>query len=154
MNLVGRRGTQSSRRSLAALGNGTNGIHGVTRARARWNDAQPKEHPHRRHNPLTNEWVLVSPHRTQRPWQGQVEEVAPQHQPEYDPKCYLCPGNERAGGKRNPAYTCTFVFDNDFSALVPNTPSEEINEGDLLIAKGEPGICRVVCFSPRHDLTL
>jgi UDPglucose--hexose-1-phosphate uridylyltransferase len=113
-----------------------------------------KEHPHRRHNPLTNEWVLVSPHRTQRPWQGQVEEVAPQHQPEYDPKCYLCPGNERAGGKRNPAYTCTFVFDNDFSALVPNTPSEEINEGDLLVAKAEPGICRVVCFSPRHDLTL
>src|SRR3954453_4355773 len=113
-----------------------------------------KKHPHRRHNPLTNEWVLVSPHRTQRPWQGQEEEVAPQKQPQHHPKCYLCPGNERAGGKRNPAYPSPFVFDNDFSALVPNTPPENLNRDDLLIASGEPGICRVLCFSPRHDLTL
>jgi UDPglucose--hexose-1-phosphate uridylyltransferase len=111
-------------------------------------------HPHRRYNPLTREWVLVSPQRTDRPWQGQTEEVARAVQPEFDPECYLCPGNARAGGARNPAYTSTFVFDNDFAALRPDTPSSEIDEGDLLVAEAEPGICRVVCFSPRHDLTV
>jgi UDPglucose--hexose-1-phosphate uridylyltransferase len=110
--------------------------------------------PHRRLNPLTREWVLVSPHRTERPWQGQVETVAPEATPRYDPSCYLCPGNSRAGGLRNPAYTDTFVFDNDFAALKPGTPAGEIEEKGLLVAQSEAGRCRVVCFSPRHDLTL
>jgi UDPglucose--hexose-1-phosphate uridylyltransferase len=110
-------------------------------------------HPHRRYNPLTREWVLVSPQRTDRPWQGQVEGAQPPKIPEYDPTCYLCPGNERAGGVRNPAYEHTFVFDNDFAALRLETPAERHEEG-LLIVEGEPGICRVVCFSPRHDLTI
>jgi UDPglucose--hexose-1-phosphate uridylyltransferase len=113
-----------------------------------------KQHPHRRYNPLTREWVLVSPHRTARPWQGQVEEITPKAQPVYDPACYLCPGNARAGGVRNPAYTSTFVFENDFAAMHPETPTGELNESGLLVARSEPGICRVVCFSPRHDLTL
>jgi UDPglucose--hexose-1-phosphate uridylyltransferase len=113
-----------------------------------------KQHPHRRFNPLTREWVLVSPHRTQRPWQGQVERAAREVQPQYDPNCYLCPGNARAGGARNPDYRTTFVFDNDFAALKPDTPPAEFREDDLLVAESEPGRCRVVCFSPRHDLTL
>src|SRR5205807_6254047 len=112
-----------------------------------------QEHPHRRYNPLTGEWVLVSPQRTARPWQGQVEDARSQKLPGYDPNCYLCPGNERAGGARNPAYTGTFVFDNDFAALRRQTPAERCGES-LLLAEGEPGICRVVCFSPRHDLTI
>jgi len=111
-------------------------------------------HPHRRFNLLNGSWVLVSPHRTQRPWQGQVEKTAPAAQPEYDPNCYLCPGNARAGGVRNPVYTSTFVFDNDFAALLPGTPAETEDRNSLLIAAGEPGICRVGCFSPRHDLTV
>jgi len=113
-----------------------------------------KQDPHRRFNPLTQEWVLVSPHRTDRPWQGQVEKAAAPAQPEYDPECYLCPGNARAGGVRNPKYTSTFVFDNDFAALKPGTPSDRFEQDGLLIAEGEPGICRVVCFSPKHNLTL
>jgi UDPglucose--hexose-1-phosphate uridylyltransferase len=113
-----------------------------------------KVHPHRRFNPLKREWVLVSPHRTQRPWQGQVEDATPENLPEYDPKCYLCPGNERAANARNPAYTSTFVFDNDFPALLPDTPTDEFNQDGLLVAQGEPGVCRVVCFSPQHNLTI
>jgi UDPglucose--hexose-1-phosphate uridylyltransferase len=113
-----------------------------------------KQDPHRRFNPLTREWVLVSPHRTQRPWQGQVEPDAAPPSPEYDPECYLCPGNARAGGVRNPPYTETFVFDNDFAALKPATPADRFDQGGLLIAEGEPGICRVVCFSPKHNLTI
>src|SRR5215472_7029594 len=110
--------------------------------------------PHRRFNPLTREWVLVSPHRTARPWQGQVETAGAPKSPEYDPDCYLCPGNARAGGVRNPKYDSTFVFDNDFAALHPDAPLErEVRDG-LLIAESEPGNCRVVCFSPRHDLTI
>src|SRR5712664_4073241 len=99
------------------------------------------EHPHRRYNPLTREWVLVSPHRTQRPWQGQIEESAADRQPDYDPGCYLCPGNARAGGVRNPHYTSTFVFDNDFAALKPQTPLERFEKEGLLIAESEPGLC-------------
>lgn len=109
---------------------------------------------HRRYNLLTREWVLVSPHRTDRPWQGQVEKTDKVELPQYDPTCYLCPGNERAGGVQNPKYESTFVFDNDFPAMLPDTPSDGLAKDDLLIAEGEPGICRVVCFSPRHDLTI
>ncbi|MBN2548268.1 MAG: UDP-glucose--hexose-1-phosphate uridylyltransferase [Anaerolineales bacterium] len=123
------------------------------------------ETPHRRYNPLTGEWVLVSPHRAKRPWLGQVEKMPPLNLPAYDPTCYLCPGNSRAAGKVNPAYTSTYVFDNDFPALLlpqsvsslsgswgqPDLGSQE--EG-LFAAQAVAGICRVVCFSPRHDLTL
>jgi UDPglucose--hexose-1-phosphate uridylyltransferase len=113
-----------------------------------------KQHPHRRYNPLIREWVLVSPHRTDRPWQGQIEEASPETLPEYDPTCYLCPGNSRSGGARNPPYNSTFVFDNDFAALRPDTPAGQLDQGGLMTAEAERGICRVVCFSPRHDLTI
>src|SRR5271157_4166774 len=113
-----------------------------------------KIHPHRRFNPLAREWVLVSPQRTERPWQGQVEAMPAARVERYDPECYLCPGNVRAGGVRNPQYSGTFVFDNDFAALKADTPRGEIEEKGLLVARSESGRCRVVCFSPRHDLTM
>jgi UDPglucose--hexose-1-phosphate uridylyltransferase len=116
----------------------------------------PTEHPHRRRNPLTGQYVLVSPHRTKRPWQGQVEAIPPDNRPAYDPKCYLCPGNERAGGVRNPDYTGTFVFTNDFAALLADTPDAAAGRPDdpLFHAESARGTSRVICFSPRHDLTL
>jgi len=111
--------------------------------------------PHRRLNPLSREWVLVSPHRTQRPWLGKVEKAGQPSALQYDPDCYLCPGNARAGGARNPQYNHTFAFDNDYPALLPEVQSASAADCDsLLTAVPETGTCRVVCFSPRHDLTL
>ena len=114
------------------------------------------ESSHRRWNPLKRDWVVVSPHRTQRPWQGQTEEKATPPSLEYDPTCYLCPGNTRAGGHKTPAYTGTYVFENDFAALKFDVPvaSMDLNKSGLLRAETERGICRVLCFDPRHDLTL
>jgi UDPglucose--hexose-1-phosphate uridylyltransferase len=111
--------------------------------------------PHRRYNPLLDEWVLCSPHRLERPWQGQVEDDEPgETRPEHDASCYLCPGNERANRQRNPTYTSTFAFDNDFPALLPEGVAGHGGETGLLVAEPARGRCRVICFSPRHDLTL
>jgi UDPglucose--hexose-1-phosphate uridylyltransferase len=115
-----------------------------------------QQNPHRRFNPLKREWVLVSPNRTQRPWQGQTEAKVAEVALKYDPSCYLCPGNVRAGGVRTDKYTSTYVFQNDFAALKLDSPRFSDDEGGkgLLVAEGESGVCRVICFSPRHDLTL
>lgn len=113
-----------------------------------------QDRPHRRHNPLTGEWVLVSPHRTQRPWQGKIEAPAAASRPAYDPACYLCPGNQRASGATNPHYSGVYVFDNDFSALIENVPDHPDDHHPFGRQESVRGICRVLCFSPRHDLTL
>ncbi len=112
--------------------------------------------PHRRWNALTAQWVVVSPHRTQRPWQGQTEEKSTTDVPQYDPQCYLCPGNVRAGGHTTPKYTDTYVFQNDYAALMIDSPvaQMDVDGAGLLKAESERGICRVLCFDPRHDLTL
>ena len=109
---------------------------------------------HRRYNPLLDEWVLCSPGRLRRPWQGRVETAPEEILPAYDPACYLCPGNARANGARNPAYASTFAFDNDFPALNAAAPESAAGSDSLLVARTASGVCRVLCFSPRHDLTL
>ena len=116
------------------------------------------EWPHRRLNQLTGEWVLVSPHRMRRPWQGQQESASTDDRPEYDPNCYLCPGNKRAGGEVNPQYTATYVFTNDFRALLDGQPAQPTSDTaqthSLLQSQPVRGTCRVVCFSPKHNVTL
>lgn len=121
---------------------------------ARVQKRRSEQGPHRRKNLLTGEWILVSPHRTERPWQGEVVPSVEKSSPAYDPGCYLCPGNVRANGERNPAYTSTFAFTNDFAALLPAVAAKTGSQEVQLVAKIERGICRVVNFSPRHDLTL
>jgi UDPglucose--hexose-1-phosphate uridylyltransferase len=116
-------------------------------------DMNPNQKPHRRYNALTGDWILVSPHRTQRPWQGKQESAAREGRPAHDPKCYLCPGNKRAGDAKNPVYTATYVFTNDFAAILPNGEPSATGDG-ILRSQSVSGNCRVICFSPRHDLTL
>jgi len=111
------------------------------------------DHSHRRLNILTGEWVQVSPHRSKRPWQGQVEKLSIDRRPAYDEKCYLCPTNERIGGELNPDYKNVYAFTNDFAALQYDIPSGGSEVG-LLQSKSERGVCKVLCFSPRHDLTI
>ena len=112
-----------------------------------------QKHSHSRRNLLTGDWVLVSPHRTERPWQGQIEESDSTNEPAYDAECYLCPGNHRASNNTNPNYVGPYIFDNDFSAL--SAESEiETSTGPLFSARAESGRCRVVCYTEKHDSRL
>ena len=113
-----------------------------------------KEHSHTRYNILTGDWILVSPHRTKRPWQGKRETLPQDDRPAYDPGCYLCPGNKRADGTLNPDYKNSFVFTNDFASLLPDTPEGGLDIEGLLRAESVKGKCRVISFSPDHSLTL
>ncbi|WP_194768529.1 UDP-glucose--hexose-1-phosphate uridylyltransferase [Tamlana sp. I1] len=112
-----------------------------------------QDYSHKRFNILTGEWVLVSPHRAKRPWQGQNEAVSNEKRPSYDESCYLCAGNTRINGEVNPKYTDAFVFTNDFAALQKDSKTFAVNDG-LLVAQSETGICKVVCFSPDHSKSL
>ena len=114
----------------------------------------PADHPHRRYNPLADQWILVSPHRAKRPWQGQQEAADTAAKPAHDPSCYLCPGNKRITGEQNPDYTEPFVFTNDFSALLPDTPAYSDSSHPLFQSQSVRGVSRVICFSPDHGKTL
>jgi UDPglucose--hexose-1-phosphate uridylyltransferase len=116
--------------------------------------ADLSDQPHRRFNALTGEWVFVLPHRTKCPWQGRVESGTPLNRTSYDPRCYLCPGNTRANQELNPKYNSTFIFTNDYASFLPETRSADASLHPLLYARRQAGTCRVICFSPRHNLTL
>jgi UDPglucose--hexose-1-phosphate uridylyltransferase len=116
---------------------------------------EPNDHPHRRKNRLTGDWVLVSPHRAKRPWQGQLEDPQTETLPSYDETCFLCASNTRINGEVNPEYEGTFVFTNDFAALMPDTPQVMDSDSDrLMLLEPARGTSRVICFSPDHSKTL